>query len=209
MRCFSRVSSRFSPGAPRSPLSWRAMLKVGTPAPPLRAQTTLGVHFELADVRGKLVVLYFFRRAFTPNCTVETKGFRDNYPDLRALGALVVGVSTDDLETQCRFAAEHRVSFPMIADTDRVISQAYDVFFPLLPVSHRVTYVIDREGTIAGVFNHEFAVVRHLDEVLRFVRQLAAGGRVKRGRPRPPARGPRACCTRPAGSSARGTRSLR
>lgn len=62
----------------------------------------------------------------------------------------------------------------MIADSDRVISTAYQTFFALLPrISHRVTYVIDREGTIAGVFNHELQVSKHLDEVLRFVHGLA------------------------------------
>ena len=63
----------------------------------------------------------------------------------------------------------------MIADTDRTISRAYDVFFPILAISHRVTYVIDPTGIVAGCFNHEFAVSRHLDEVLRFVHEQATG----------------------------------
>lgn len=132
--------------------------------------TTQGVELTLDSLSGRLVVLYFFRRAFTRNCTVETKGFRDNYPDLSRLGCEVVGVSCDAHATQCRFAAEHAVTFPMIADSDRRISSAYQVFFWLLPsISHRVTYVIE-DQTILGVFNHEFQVMKHLDEVTRFVR---------------------------------------
>jgi len=149
------------------------MLAAGTVAPEFSAAATNGTTVSLASLRGTLVVLYFFRKAFTRNCTVETKGFRDNYDDLRALGAEVIGVSSDAFPTQCEFAKAHGVSFPMIADPDRAISRAYDVLFMLLPLAHRVTYVIDRKGVIAGVFNHEFAVVKHLDEVLRFVRGMS------------------------------------
>ena len=149
------------------------VLKVGDVAPQFLGRTTRGGSLSLRELRDRIVVLYFFRKAFTRNCTVETKGFRDNHPELAALGAQVVGISCDDMPTQCRFAEAHGVGFPMIADDDRVISRAYDVFFPILPLAHRVTYVIDRSGTIAGVFNHEFAVTRHLDEVVRFVRTLA------------------------------------
>ena len=149
------------------------MLKVGDAAPTFLGRTTRGGSLSLRELSGKIVVLYFFRKAFTRNCTVETKGFRDNHPELAAIGAEVVGVSCDDMPTQCRFATEHDVRFPMIADDDRAISRAYDVFFPLLPISHRVTYVIGRGGVIEGVFNHEFQVSRHLDEVVRFVRAHA------------------------------------
>jgi peroxiredoxin len=149
------------------------VLTVGQPAPPFSAMTTQGSTLSLEALRGRIVVLYFFRKAFTPNCTVETKGFRDNYQDLRALGAEVIGVSSDDLPTQCRFVEHHEVSFPMIADEDRALAKLYGVLFMFLPISHRVTYVIDPVGTIAGVFHHEFAVIKHLDEVVSFVRRLA------------------------------------
>lgn len=152
------------------------MLKVGEPAPPFATTATNGKKVSLEDFRGQTLVLYFFRKAFTRNCTVETRGFRDNYDDLRAQGAEVVGVSTDDWGTQCSFTKSEGVTFPMIADTDRVISRDYRVFFRLFPISHRVTYVIGPDSTVLGVFNHEFQVVRHLDEVLRFVRTVTSSG---------------------------------
>jgi len=149
------------------------MLKVGTIAPAFVAGSTTGAPVSLESLRGRLLVLYFFHRVFTPKCTVETKGFRDNYPDLTALGAEVVGVSSDPFGKQCEFARAHGVSFPIISDADHAIQRAYDVRFAFLPFSHRVTYVIEPRGTIAGVFNHEFQISKHLDEVLRFVRTLA------------------------------------
>ncbi len=149
------------------------MLKPGVPAPPFAVTTANGKPLSLESLRGRIVVLYFFRKAFTRNCTVETRGFRDNYDDLRALGAEVVGVSPDEARTQCSFADSLGVKFPMVADRDRALAHAYDVFFTFLPLIHRVTYVIDRDGVIAAMFNHELQVMKHLDQVLQFVRQLA------------------------------------
>ncbi len=160
------------------------MLKVGAQAPLFTATSATGQIVSLESLRGRVVVLYFFRKAFTRNCTVETKGFRDNYDDLTALGAEVIGVSLDDVSTQCSFAETLGVKFPMIADRERALAHDYEVFFSFLPLVHRVTYVIDREGVIAGVFNHEFQVVKHLDQVMRFVRALppASATRTQRSR---------------------------
>jgi thioredoxin-dependent peroxiredoxin len=148
------------------------MLKVGTSAPLFVARAADGGIVSLASLKGRPIILYFFHKAFTVNCTIETKGFRDNYADLAQLGFEVIGVSTDSEETQCRFAAHHGVSYPMVGDHDRTISRMYDVLWPLLPFSRRVTYVMDRQHVIVGAFRHEFQASRHLDEVLRFARQL-------------------------------------
>ena len=158
------------------------MLKAGIPAPLFNATSATGQPVALESLRGRIVVLYFFRKAFTRNCTVETKGFRDNYDDLRSLGAEVIGVSLDDAPTQCSFAESLGVKFPMIADRGRELAHAYEVFFSFLPLVHRVTYVIDRDGVIAGVFNHELQVVKHLDQVMKFVRELPPPTRTRQSR---------------------------
>lgn len=147
------------------------VLKVGEPAPSFAELSTSGDIVSLAGLRGRSVVLYFFRKAFTPNCTVETRGFRDNYAELRAHRVEVIGISSDSYETQCRFASAHDVSFPMIPDTDKQLCMKYGVLFPLLPIIRRVTYVLDERHIIAAVFHHEFQANRHLDDVLRFVRK--------------------------------------
>jgi len=147
------------------------MLPVGTAAPSFTARTADGKLLSLSDLRGRPVIVYFFPKAFTPVCTIETKGFRDNYAEVAELGFEVVGISTDSEETQCRFAAHHGVTYPMIGDEDRSIGRAYDVLWPLIPLSRRVTYVLDDKHTIVAVFRHEFQANRHLDEVLRFARQ--------------------------------------
>jgi thioredoxin-dependent peroxiredoxin len=151
------------------------MLDVGATAPEFESESFDGNKVRLRDLRGSPVVLYFFPKAFTPICTVETRRFRDNYPDLRALGAEVIGVSTDTLAVQCDFAQRQEVRFPMLADPDRRISAAYGVLWPLVPRARRVTFVIGETGLIELVSWHEFQVSKHLDEVLRHLQKRTPG----------------------------------
>jgi peroxiredoxin len=146
------------------------MLKIGDSAPPFTARATDGSTVALEQLRNKPVILYFFHKAFTPNCTVETKGFRDNYGELSELGFALIGVSTDSFETQCSFATKHGVSYPMLADDDLTISKAYRVLWPIIPYARRVAYVMDGEHKVLAVFRHEFQANKHLDEVIRFAR---------------------------------------
>lgn len=148
------------------------MLRVGERAPDFTARTTAGPYLSITDLRGRYVVIYFFPKAFTPGCIKETTRFRDAYPDIKALGAEVIGVSVDDHETQCEFATAQNVGFPMIGDGEREVSRLYGVVRPFLRLDKRVTYVIDREGVVRGAFQHEFQVSRHLDDVLHLLEKL-------------------------------------
>jgi peroxiredoxin len=151
-------------------------LEVGQKAPDFTLAAPGGKTVKLSDLLGKgPVVLYFFPRAFTPTCTIETRGFRDAYTELRDLGAQVLGISTDTLETQCSFAAKNTVSFPMIGDSTSRISRAYKALWPILPLAQRVTYVLDEEGIIVARFHHEFHGKKHIDDVLSFLRRWRAG----------------------------------
>ncbi len=150
------------------------MIKVGEKAPSFRVKTTSGEEVTNETYRGKVLVLYFFPKAFTTGCTIESKQFRDAAPELRELGAEVVGVSVDSLETQCAFAKSLEANFAMIGDEDKRVSKAFDVLWPLIGKSQRVTFVIDREGIVAATFHHEVLVGKHLDDVRAFVKKLAA-----------------------------------
>jgi peroxiredoxin len=142
------------------------VLGVGSIAPEFQAESSDGRTVRLSDFRGKAVVLYFYPKAFTPICTVETRRFRDNHSDLAALGAEVLGVSTDDLSVQCDFGRRQQVNFPLLADPERRIVSAYGVSWPMLARARRVTFVIDEQARIELVCWHEFQVSKHLDEVL-------------------------------------------
>lgn len=146
------------------------MLDVGSPAPDFQAQTTDGRTVSLDDFAGRHLVLYFYPKAFTPGCTKEARRFRDNYSELKELGAEVLGVSIDDHATQCRFAESERVTFPLVADPGGELSRKFGVKRMILPVARRVTYVIGPDGRIAARFEHEFQVNRHLDDVRSFLK---------------------------------------
>jgi thioredoxin-dependent peroxiredoxin len=149
------------------------VLKAGDIAPEIDAIANDGSRFRLAEQVNKLcTVVYFFPKAFTPGCTKETKRFRDNYAEITMAGATIVGVSTDDQDTQCRFAESLRAPFPMIGDFDKTISSAYGVLWPVIGRPKRVTFIINSLRTIEAVFQHEIQIVKHRDEVLLHVDRL-------------------------------------
>lgn len=152
-------------------------MDVGERAPAFEAMTTEGKPFVLSDFTSttqpaKYLVLYFFPKAFTPGCTKEARRFRDNHEDIEALGGLVIGVSVDDLAVQCDFARENHLSFPLIADHDEKMSKLFGVTRGFLPFNKRVTFILDKEGVVVARFHHEVQVLKHVDDVVDFLKAL-------------------------------------
>jgi peroxiredoxin Q/BCP len=147
------------------------MLKVGDVAPDFSIAATNGTKVSLNSLRGRPVVLYFFPKAFTMGCTIETRQFRDNYEELSALGVEVIGISVDRFDQQCRFASDNKLPFPLVGDEDKKICDNYGVLWPLIKLPQRITFVIDEAGLIQAVFHHEVQISRHLDDVRKFLEQ--------------------------------------
>lgn len=141
------------------PMPAQAVLEAGDRAPDFTAEAAIGGEpftFSLADALAKgPVVLYFYPKAFTSGCTIEAKAFADASPRFRELGATVIGVSSDDIETLRRFSVEAcRNEFPVAADEQSEVIKAYDAagtFFRNMAA--RVSYVIDPSGKI--VYTHD------------------------------------------------------
>lgn len=131
-----------------------AALKNGAAAPDFTAQASLGgkvFSFSLADALKKgPVVLYFYPAAFTTGCTIEAHDFADATDTYKSLGATVIGVSHDNIDTLNKFSvSECRSKFAVAADTDQQIMRAYDAVLSLKPdLANRVSYVIAPDGTI-------------------------------------------------------------
>jgi peroxiredoxin Q/BCP len=142
---------------------------VGDRAPLFVARTHERTSIDLRDFRGRYLVLYFYPKAFTRGCTAEARAFRDHFAELRALGATVVGVSPDAESVQRDFATHHQLPFPLIAD-DGAVCRDYAATRAVLPLTRRVTFVIDPHGRIVARFHHELDVSRHLENVLAFLR---------------------------------------
>jgi thioredoxin-dependent peroxiredoxin len=166
-------------------LAWaaaQAALKPGDKAPDFSAEAALAgkaFHFQLAAAlaRGP-VVLYFFPKAFTSGCTVEAHEFAEATARFNALGATVIGVSNDGIETLKRFSVEAcRNKFAVASDEESKVIKAYDARIAFLPgVADRISYVIDRSGRIAyayGSMNPD----GHVANTLRAVEQLGVPGR--------------------------------
>lgn len=154
------------------------MLDVGHPAPAFDAVASDGRRLTLEGFRGaKNVVLYFYPRDFTRGCTIETCGFRDMYEDLVGRDTEVIGVSLDTNESHEKFAARHKVPFPLVADADRALSKSYGVLGPirnLLGIVKRITFVIDKQGKIAAILKSELSIDAHLSGVKAALAKLAA-----------------------------------
>ena len=131
-----------------------AALADGTPAPDFTAQASMGgkeFTFSLADALKKgPVVLYFYPAAFTSGCTVEAHDFADATDKFAALGATVIGVSHDKIETLDKFSvSDCRSKFPVAADPDETVIKSYDAVLAIKPeYANRTSYVIAPDGKI-------------------------------------------------------------
>lgn len=152
------------------------MLQVGDKAPDFTTVDCLQRQVRLSAIPGRKVV-FFFPKAFSSGCTEEVKHFRDSYDRIRSLGAELIGISVDRVERQCEFAREHSLSFSLIGDESKQISEGFGVLWPIIRVDRRATFILDEKNTVETVIHHERRVDRHLDDVLAFLTSHPAPGR--------------------------------
>jgi len=134
-------------------------LKAGQKAPEFTAKDQNGSTLSLSEFAGKKVVLYFYPKDDTPGCTAEACNFRDNYQGLTAQGIVVLGVSVDDEKSHQKFITKHNLPFPLLADTDKKIVEAYGVWGEKNMYGkkymgiHRKTFLIDENGIISHIID--------------------------------------------------------
>ncbi len=134
------------------------MVVKGDAAPDFEAPISGGGVLRLSSLRGSPVVLYFYPQADTPGCTVESKGFRDVYPDFKSANVRVVGVSVDDVSAQEAFAGKYALPFPLVADVSKTVAQSYGVLGPS-GRARRVTFLLDAKGKVLEVVDTREAPV--------------------------------------------------
>lgn len=143
-------------------------LKVGDRAPDFSATTQDDSTIRLSDFVGERgLVLFFYPKDGTPVCTKEACSFRDSYEQFVEAGAEVVGVSGDSAQSHQAFAEQHRLSFPLISDSDGALRKAFGVPTTLGLFPGRVTYVIDKEGFVRLIFSAQFAADEHVQLALK------------------------------------------
>lgn len=152
-------------------------LPSGAPAPDFTLPDENGVPRRLSDFRGRPLVLYFYPKDDTPGCTVEACSFRDDYAEYLQADVLVLGISPDSPASHARFKQKHRLPFSLLADEDHKVCEQYGVWGKkqFMGRNHegvlRTTFVIDRQGQIAKVFEN-VRPAEHSAEVLAAIREL-------------------------------------
>jgi peroxiredoxin Q/BCP len=135
-----------------------ARLAVGDKAPAFALKDQHGETVRLSSFKGRKVVVYFYPKADTPGCTQQSCSLRDAMPRLDKLDAAVVGISPDPVDKQLKFDEKYDLGFPLLADTDHAVAEAWGVwgerslygrkFMGII----RSAFVVDEKGRLAGVF---------------------------------------------------------
>jgi thioredoxin-dependent peroxiredoxin len=146
-------------------------LKVGDKAPNFKGKDQNGEIISLTDFKGKKLVLYFYPKDDTPGCTAESCNLRDNYSDLFKKGYAVVGVSADDEKKHLKFIEKYELPFPLIADVDREVINAYGVWGKKKFMGKeydgifRTTFIIDEKGILEKIIT-DVIVKDHTQQIL-------------------------------------------
>lgn len=146
-------------------------LSSGSPAPDFQLPDENGNIRTLSEFKGKTIVLYFYPKDDTPGCTVEACEFRDAYLAYEKAGVVILGVSPDSPKSHTKFKEKFQLPFPLLADIDHAVCQAYQVWGPKKYMGRtydgvfRTTFLIDPQGIIVKVFEG-VKPAGHAEEVL-------------------------------------------
>jgi thioredoxin-dependent peroxiredoxin len=149
----------------------------GQSAPDFTLPADDGRKVKLSDLRGKPVVLYFYPKDDTPGCTREACAFRDRTADLKAKGAVVLGVSPDDVTSHGKFRDKYSLNFPLLADTDHQVAESYgawrekNMYGKVSMGIQRSTFLIDRDGKVRKAWK-KVNVDGHDEQVLAALETL-------------------------------------
>lgn len=149
-------------------------MNIGDKAPELLGRDQDGNELKMSDFKGKKLVLYFYPKDDTPGCTSEACNLRDNYHQFLAQGYAVVGVSVQDEASHKKFIEKYQLPFPLIADTDMTLNNAFGVwgeknmYGRKYMGTFRTTFIIDEEGKIERIISpKEINVKEHAEQILQ------------------------------------------
>jgi thioredoxin-dependent peroxiredoxin len=152
---------------------------VGQPAPAFKLQDQDGKWHSLADYKGKWVAIYFYPKDDTPGCTTQACSFRDNVFAFNKEGAVILGISVDDVASHKAFAEKHGLPFTLLADADKSVSKSYGVlktYMGVMEMARRDTFIVDPQGRIAKHYE-SVDPEGHSKVVLEDIKALKAGSK--------------------------------
>ena len=150
-------------------------INVGDYAPDFTLTSQKGENVTLSQFRGKKnVVLYFYPKDETPGCTREACSFRDSYELFTDLGAEVIGVSADTVESHKAFADHHNLPFTLLSDLHNAVRKLYGATSSLGLIPGRVTFIIDRKGVVRHTFSSQLQPEKHIEEAREVLKKIDA-----------------------------------
>ena len=147
-------------------------------APAFSLKATNGVTLKLSELKGKPVVIFFYPKDDTPGCTKEACAFRDRLAEIQKLGAVVLGVSADDVASHKKFSEKFSLNFPLLADTDHRMAEQYgawrekNMYGKISMGIQRSTFLIDANGVVTKVWK-KVSVDGHDQQVIDALQALA------------------------------------
>lgn len=147
-------------------------LKVGDKIPNFTSIDSNGNSFEVRDYIRQPLVIYFYPKDNTRVCTEQACSFRDQYEDFKALGAEVIGISSDNQKSHIKFASQHHLPFILLSDSDKKIRKEFGVpndYFGLVP--GRATYVADKNGIVQLIFDSTSGKI-HIEKALEILKTM-------------------------------------
>jgi peroxiredoxin Q/BCP len=175
--------SRAKTTAARPTRAGRATIAEGRPAPGFVLTDATGAQVRLDDFRGRDVVVYFYPRDHTPGCTKEACGFRDLWKEFERAGVAVVGISPDGAASHAKFAAQHRLPFPLLSDPDHHVMAQWGAWGPKTMYGRktmgviRSTVWVGPDGVVRRHWPRVVDAARHPAEVLEAIRSQRAGAK--------------------------------
>jgi peroxiredoxin Q/BCP len=148
-------------------------VKIGDKVPDFTLPNQDGVNVSLSDHENKNnVVLFFYPKDFSPGCTTQACTFRDRYEDFTDLGAVVIGVSSDSVESHKKFLDAYKFPFTLLSDQKGEARKLLGATKALGLLPGRFTFIIDKKRIVRHIFTSEINMKKHVDEALRVLREI-------------------------------------
>ena len=148
-------------------------VKIGDKAPDFTLPNQDGVNVSLSDYENQSnVVLFFYPKDFSPGCTTQACTFRDRYEDFTDLGAVVIGISSDSVESHKKFLDTYKLPFTLLSDQKGQARELFGATKALGFLPGRFTFIIDKKGIVRHIFTSEIDMKKHVDEALRVLREI-------------------------------------
>ncbi len=149
-------------------------LQVGDRIPDFTLPSATGENVNIADFVGKKpLVIYFYPKDDTPGCTAESCAFRDSYQVFQDMGAEVIGISGDSVDSHQKFASKYNLPFVLLSDSQNTVRKQFGVPATLFILPGRVTYVVDKEGIVRHIFNSMMDFKAHVDEAIKTLQSFS------------------------------------